>query len=65
MPFYPITTKGEDTPRAIKADNPAAAMKYVAAGMFTVGKPMGPADIVEYMTAGGVVEDAGLETVAE
>lgn len=61
MPFYPITTKGSDAKRVIEADNPAAAMKHAAKGMFTVGKPMGPTDIVAHMQAAGTVEKAGEE----
>jgi len=61
MPFYPITTKGEDKPRAVEADNPAAALRHVAEAAFTVGKPMKPAEIVAYMREGGTVETAGAE----
>lgn len=59
MPYYPINTKGSDKLRVVEADNPAAALRHAADSMFTVGKPMKPADIVPYMTNGGTVEKVG------
>jgi hypothetical protein len=64
MPFYPITTKGDDKRRVIEADNPAAALRHVAEAAFTVGKPMKPTDLVAHMQAGNPVEKAG-EVAAE
>lgn len=59
MPFYPVTAKGEEKPRVIEADNPAAALRHASETAFTVGKPMKPGDLVAHMSAGGKVEKAG------
>jgi len=56
MPLYPISTKGSDDKRVVKADNPAAALKHAATGMFTIGKPLGADDVVTFMSGGGKVE---------
>lgn len=59
MPFYKVTEKGAEKPRLIEADNPAAALKFVAETHFTVSKPLKSGELVGLLSADIKVEKVG------
>ena len=64
MPFYKVTTKGSEKTRVVEADNPAAATRHLAQGMFTLSKPLSTSDLMVHVRDGITVEKAGDEPAA-
>lgn len=59
MPYYPVTPKGADKPRIVKAANPAAALRHVAADTIVIGEPLNNDQLVEAIEGGTKVERPG------
>jgi hypothetical protein len=59
MPYYPVTPKGADKARVVKAGTAAAALRHVAADTIVIGEPMTNDELVAAMQGGAKVEVAG------
>lgn len=57
MPIYEIENKATNEKIAVKANNKSQALNFITAEAFNV-EPMKPEAIVDYMEAGGGVQDA-------
>lgn len=65
MPFYEITTKGEEAKRLVKAESAAAAIRYCARDKFQARTISSVDEAAGLFTAGVKVEDAGAEPPAQ
>lgn len=64
MPLYEIKETGVDNVRLIKADNPAQALRHVAASKFQTRAITDPAEAAEIAAGGVAIETAGQEPPA-